>query len=692
MGAALLSALTAAGLLGLWGPARPPAGDIRFEGNNSFPAGQLLAILQNRYYVSLSGDFGATDADDAAYFLRTFYFSRGFREASVAYTYKSSRPPSVLFVIDEGGRDLIGTVAFEGESEIPPARLQEIFSAAVRQATLLPFGRMRYVASAVEAGRQAVVSALAQHGYLVATAAVSEPSAPVAGMVNLRVRIYQGLRYFVSGVTFAGAPVSDATLRGVLNEYLNQPYQRNQEALMRTRVQDWLRNHGYLEADVGTFAALDRATGKVSVDFSIHAGRTYTIGRIRIENTSLPAKTGKPPASPATSSAAILSRFAIKPGAPYDASKVDEAARRLWFSGAFAEADVQRVPQSDGTVDLVLKLQETRPKRIQFGIGYSEWDGGIGEIHYIDRNFLGTLNRFSIDGTLSQRSYGISSALTNPWLFGTDFEGTAGISYAHRELPAYRANEAGGTLTLARSYSSTTLTGYRFQYGYKSVTDAVNFGEDAGAPDPNYTLGSLSFSQTYDTRNNILSPMKGLYLNHEIELASPALLGDVSFLRLSAQFTYYLPLREITTEHPFVPFIIFNHRVGVLLPYGDTTSVPVPERFFLGGPNTVRSYQLDGLGPKDSGGDPLGGLAMILFNLEVQWPVYNNIYVAAFTDAGNLWSDVRDMQPTDLQVAAGPGLRIYTPLGAVRVDYGYNVNRKTGDPAGNWQFGFGFTF
>jgi outer membrane protein insertion porin family len=186
--------------------------------------------------------------------------------------------------------------------------------------------------------------------------------------------------------------------------------------------------------------------------------------------------------------------------------------------------------------------------------------------------------------------------------------------------------------------------------------------------------------------------MKGLYLNHEVELASDALGGDVSFARFSAQFTYYQPLREITTERPFVPFFVFNHRVGLLAPYGSTTEVPVQERFFLGGPDTVRSFQLDGLGPRDSGGDPIGGLGMVLLNLEIQWPVLNNIYLAAFADAGNIWSEVRDIQPTDLQVGVGPGLRIYTPLGAIRVDYGYNLNRIEGDPIGAWQVGFGFTF
>ncbi|MGH8046734.1 MAG: outer membrane protein assembly factor BamA [Chthoniobacterales bacterium] len=672
--------LTVVALFGLWGKPPPPVGDVRFEGNHSFSAPQLVAILRNRYYVTLGDDFDVTEADDAAYFLREFYFSRGFREAHVAYTFTPRHPPSVLFAIDEGAQDFIGNVTFEGESILPPPRLREIFDAAVRQATLRPFGRMRYVESAVEAGGAAIVTALAQKGYLLAEADVSDPSEAVKGLVNLTVTIRQGVRYFVREVSFAGSPLDDATLRGVLAEYLNQPYQRNQESLMRTRVQDWLRNHGYATAEVTTTAALDAVTGKVDVAFDVNAGRTYKVGAIRVEGVQH------------TKDEDIRTRFAVKPGDLYNSSAVDEGARRLWFSGAFSEADVERIPNPDGTVDLVLKLKETRAKRIQFGVGYSQWDRGFAEVHYIDRNFAGTLNRFSVDASISQRSYGFSAALTDPWVFGTDYEGSVGVSYAKREQPAYSGIEYGSTLSLVRNFESTNLTGYRIQYGWKRVTDAVIFGDDPDDPDPNYTLGSISFSQTYDTRNNILSPMKGYYLNYEAELASQALLGDVSFARFSAQFTYYKPLREITTEHPFVPFVVFNHRAGVLLPYGDTSVVPVQERFFLGGPDTVRSFQLDGLGPKDSGGDPIGGLAMLLFNLEVQWPVFNNIYVAAFADAGNLWSATSDIQPTDLQVGVGPGLRVYTPLGAIRIDYGYNLNRTQGDPIGAWQVGFGFTF
>lgn len=672
--------LSAAGLAGAVAAAEPENGRVSFEGNESYSAGHLLNILERRYYVTLRGLFGVTDADDAAYFLRTFYFSQGFRDASVQYTFDGTRPPSVLFLVDEGARKYIGTVTFEGESALPPERLRDIFDAAVRQATLRPIGRMRYVRTAVEAGATAISAALAHRGYLLAETEVEDEGLQ-GRIVDLRVHIRQGTQYFVRGVTFQNPPVSEEELLGVLRDYIDQPYQRNLETLMQTRLEDWLRNHGHLQAEVTTDTVIDAERGEVHVAFDIRAGAIFTIGEVRIEGVER------------TRPREILNRFAVRSGAIYDASEIDKAARRLWFSGAFSEADVKRVPNADNTVDLVLSLKETSAKRVRFGVGYSEWDQGFAEAHYMDRNFFGTLNRFSVDAYVSQRSYGVNGALTDPWLWGTDFEGAIGGFFARRELPAYRAVEYGGTLSLARRYSETNLTGYRVQYGWKRVTDSVIFGDDDGENyDPDYTLGTVTFRQTYDSRNDILSPMQGFYAHHEEEIASPALLGDLSYLRFEAQFTYYQPLREITTERPFVPFLVFNHAAGVLFPYGGTSVIPVQERFFLGGPNTVRSFQLDGLGPRDSGGDPIGGRAMMLFNLELQWPVFNNIYLAAFADAGNLWSTASDIQPTDLQLGIGPGLRVYTPLGAIRVDYGYNVNPEQGDPVGAWQVGFGFTF
>ncbi len=655
------------------------AGDqVVFEGASLFSRRELLGALR-RYSVQLEGNFGRTEVDDAAYFLREFYFSRGFRAAEVGYSF-TSPPPRAVFTIDEGGRTMIGRVEFVGGDALPTERLHDIFSAAVRVATLQPLGRMRYVDSAVEAARQEIVRAFQLAGYLAAVATVSESEA-AGNLRDIRIEIDAGVRYVLRNVEFENSPVPIAELDAVVASQIGQPYVRNEELLLGSRIEEFLKNRGYLEASVREVARIDTQSGSVGLTVNVTAGPIFQVGTIRVQGNVQ------------TAEAAVLARFGVKPGTTYDASKVDEGARRLWFSGAFAEAEVERVPRADGTVDLLVNLEETRAKRIQFNLAYSQWERGLAEVHYIDRNFLGTLNRFSIDAGVSLRGYGIYGSLANPWFFGTDATGSIGGFLSRRELPAYRSTEVGTTLSLERSYNASTLTGYRVQYGWKRVSDSEIFGEEEGRPfDPDYTLGSVSVAQTYDTRNDILSPMKGALLRHEMEAASPGLLGELSFFRFDAQMTYYLPLREITTERPFVPFVVLNHRAGLLVPYAGTDVVPVQERFFLGGPNTVRSYQLDGLGPKDNDGVPLGGLAMLLANVEIQWPVFNNIYVAAFTDGGNLASTFGEFDLDETQFAAGPGLRVYTPIGAVRVDYGYNLNPDPGDPVGNWQFGFGFTF
>ncbi len=163
------------------------------------------------------------------------------------------------------------------------------------------------------------------------------------------------------------------------------------------------------------------------------------------------------------------------------------------------------------------------------------------------------------------------------------------------------------------------------------MTNTVIYADEANDALDDYTLGAVSFEQTLDRRNDLLSPTKGYFLNWQGDVASRYLAGEVSFLRLSVQATWYLPLRQITQERPFVPFIILNHRAGLMVPYDNTTTAPIPERFFLGGPDTVRSFQLDGLGPKDQNGYPVGGMAYLLGNAEIQWPIWRALYVAGLS-------------------------------------------------------------
>jgi outer membrane protein insertion porin family len=419
----------------------------------------------------------------------------------------------------------------------------------------------------------------------------------------------------------------------------------------------------------------------IAILLEAEPGPVFRFGQIQVQGSG--SVTGK----------TFLRRLGLKQGQPYHGQAFDAALGRLWETSAFEDIDPVFEPRADGTLDVMFKIEEAPAKQISTTIGYGQWDQGFVSLNYSDRNFLGSLNRFSLDGFLSTKSYGLVATLSDPWLFFSGVTGTSRASYTRRETPAYKSTVYGGALLLEKTSTLRNQTGWSAGLEWRDTSDSTVFADDQldGAP-VDYRLGAVSFSQTFDRRNDPLMPMKGFFLSWDGLLASEVLLGDVSFARLRGQATYYLPLQKIQTGRIFVPFFVVNHRAGIIAPFAGTKNVPVQERFFLGGPNSIRSFQLDGMAPRDSEGQPGGGLLSLLVNAELQIPVFRALYLVGFVDVGNLAPTSGTFAWDDTRVAGGLGARFYTPLGAVRLDYGYNLIRGEGDPTGAWQFGFGFTF
>ena len=120
--------------------------------------------------------------------------------------------------------------------------------------------------------------------------------------------------------------------------------------------------------------------------------------------------------------------------------------------------------------------------------------------------------------------------------------------------------------------------------------------------------------------------------------------------------------------------------------------IPVDLRFFSGGGQSVRSFPERELGPQDRRHHPTGGEFFTVFNAEYSIPLQDSFYLAIFADAGNLLDSIDDISLDDMHFAAGLGLRYDLPIGPLRVDYGFNLNRKQGEPKGSFHIGFGFAF
>ncbi|MFZ4775100.1 MAG: outer membrane protein assembly factor BamA [Terrimicrobiaceae bacterium] len=648
-----------------------------FEGNTLFSDARLLQALA-RFDASPAAGDDITVADDAAFFLREFYFNQGFRDAEVTYDFS---PQRVVFSIDEGDRLWIGRISFQGGEEISRDRLRDIFSTAIRQATRAAFGRLRFVATAVEDAGEKIRQAYVNEGFLDATVEVVEQPAADFRSTDLTVVIETGIRYRIGQVRVEGLDLKESSaLLKELRGFSERPFRPSDRILSQSRALDFLRARGYFFAAVEV--AVEPADGEGIVDLVVRAtpGRKMRIGKISA------------PGTVQTRERSLLGRFGIRPGSVYNAGALDAAERRLWFTGAFSTVNVKTKPAGGDTVDIKIDVRETESRSLSATVGYSEWYLAFANATFTDRNFLGSLNRLRLSGYISQKSFGGEAEFSDPWLLGSDLTGSLEAFAMRRELPAFQATQFGTRLGLSQRKDEHSGTGWRVVYEWKSVTNAKIYSGDEPDTREDYRLGQLTLHQQLDRRNDPLAPMSGYNLRYDAGLAAPPLLGDLTFFKASAQATWYVPLRKIVPERPFVPFFTFNHSAGVILPLGDTDSIPVPERFFLGGPDSVRSFQFDGMAPRNREAIPLGGLAFFQANIELQWPVGRGFFIAAFTDAGNLAPSLEEMDLDQTRIAPGAGIRFYTPLGALRMDYAWNMIQRDGDPFGAWHFGLGITF
>lgn len=650
-----------------------PASRFALQGEEDLTEAHVRRAL-DRYAISLEAPIDAPTADDAAFYLSESLRGQGFPDASVEYAFVDD---VLIFETSRGTRYHVGQVHFLGGEGLSSARRKAVFDSAMRQSTLTPFGAVEYVQRAVEAASDTLEGTFQSEGFIDASVQVT----PTFGdrTVDLAVTIDQGPQALVQSVKVRGDAIP-ADLVAAARGSEGQIYFPSEEAILRSALLGGLREKGFYDATVQSRATVGW-DGRVSITLDATTGLQYRLGRVKVTGTRH------------SRAHALLGRMGLPRGKPYDVSAVDAAVRRLWFTGAFDTIETETRKSGDGTLDLLVHVEEGRAKQISATVGYGQWEQGFATLTYTDRNFFGTLNRLVVTGLISSRSFGISAGLSDPWLFRTDATGTIGGLFLRRETPAYKSTFYGINLGIERRFDKRATTAWRAGIKWLTTSNTTVFSKDAREEtDADFRLGQITFGQTLDRRNDPLIPMAGYLLSWDGSVASPALLGDLSFGKFEAQATGYLPLLEILPERTFVPFLAFNHRVAVIVPYGNTREIPVQERFFLGGPDTVRSFLYDGMAPRDKQGNPSGGLLSLLVNAELQVPIWRALFGVAFLDVGNLAPTISDFTWDDTRVALGLGARLYTPLGAIRIDYGANLIRGPGDPIGAWQFGFGFTF
>lgn len=398
----------------------------------------------------------------------------------------------------------------------------------------------------------------------------------------------------------------------------------------------------------------------------------------------------------------ITREMKLKKGKPFNAKDARRSMQRVYNLGYFEDVNVKLNPGKEpNSVEVEISVVEMNTGTFGIGAGYSNADGFIGMISIGDKNFRGTGDKVNIRwefGGEDNKNYDFS--YTKPWI--DDKETTATINlyditneYADYningdEIARYDKKRRGQELTFSRKTDNEYVSNYvtlknrddiykgmadgyendKDQY-YEDVFNNSQYKEDwmpstaAERRKENFGVTrSITVGRIFDSRDNIYDPHEGKRIAYSLEWAG--LGGDFDFTKFTADYRYYYRAGGES---------VWALNLGAGYADGD---MPLSQRFSMGGSDTLRGYE----------DDQFRGNSMLKATLEYRFPIIKKVQGVLFTDNGYAW-DKRHEDEFDLGLiknSFGVGLRINSPLGPVKLDYGY------GDDGGKFHFSFGGQF
>ncbi|RRJ98302.1 outer membrane protein assembly factor [Opitutaceae bacterium TAV4] len=407
----------------------------------------------------------------------------------------------------------------------------------------------------------------------------------------------------------------------------------------------------------------------VVVTVRVIPGEAVRVGRVRFEGRTR------------VRDALLASKVALHPGDPFDPRDVETGRLRLSRLGVFEMVDSRADPETGPERDAVFFLKEQPRWDTSLMFGYGSYEQLRGGVELRQNNLWGLAHRTRLELVQSMKSSQGDYTYSIPELLGKNIDGSVKVFGLLREEESFDREEYGGSLLLrrpVRKWRMEVSGGYTFESLHASDSTLGTRATDLDSS----RVGSLNFGLVQDRRDNPLQPHSGYRWYAQLENAEKWLGGDVDYQRIELDWSWHLPLGGERWLH-----LGLSH--GVVL--GDKP-VPVNKLFFPGGENSIRGYKAGEAAPRDDTGAFVGVRSQVVGNVELEQRVTGNWSAVVFLDALGTATSMDDYPFDETLFSIGGGVRYQTIIGPVRLEYGYNLKRRDGDPAGTVLFSLGFPF
>jgi outer membrane protein assembly complex protein YaeT len=456
-----------------------------------------------------------------------------------------------------------------------------------------------------------------------------------------------------------------------------------------------MQNAGYARATVIPQTVVDEQTHSANITFTLRPGNVTSFGELTISGEK------------EVPEYVLRRELTVKEGDRYSVTALRDSEENL-YSLPILRAVTTRAINLDapnGPVNVDFEVIERKPHTGELSIGASSLESFRYQAKWTNRNLLGEAEQFSMLAQVSGIRQGLQAELFEPYVLSRYNSATHNVFAVNNQnidtdpfgimnslfdivdpYPAYNFVTFGGTSRLEHDFTKKLVGTLGLELTANKFYDVDESADPAtieGAEDN--ILFIQSAGSEWNDRNDDLNPTRGMLLRGNIEHSNNAVLSDVNFVKMLVEGRYYQPLGWRTV-------LATRLTLGGIEPYGDSKSIPGNVRFFAGGAGSVRGFANNRLGPLDADGNPIGGNSLLEGSVEWRFRITRDWGGVVFVDFGNVFAPALTYSLPDLRYTGGVGVRYFTPVGPLRLDVAFVLDRMEGDQTAPLYFSIGQAF
>jgi outer membrane protein insertion porin family len=655
---------------------KPAIKEIITKGNHKIKRDKILEVTDLKPF-SVASEGAIRENINK---IQALYREKGFYEVHITYELipVTNTEVNLVLKIDEGGKMAIKEINFEGNEHFKAKALRDVMETKEKSWLFVinwVTGSGKLTKDTLERDAEKIAAFYYNHGYI--KAKVAEPKIDIKGnYIYITIPIQEGPEYKVGKIDFQGDLLEDKEkLLAKIELPRGKVYSREALQTDITTLSDLYADQGFANADIAPLIKENDQTLKVDVTFDIHKGKKVYFDHIDIAGNIK------------TRDKVIRRELRVYEQELFSATKLKESIKNLRRLEYFEDVNFGTSPGSaPDRMNLKITVKERPTGTFGVGAGYSTQDRMVGMVEISQNNLFGRGQQLKVQGIIGAISHRFRASFTEPYLFDRPLSAGVDAFNWQRAYDEYTRTSVGGDVRLSHPLKwQYTRLFWMYRYEYVKLSNlAPNPAQSIVEASKLHNTSATSLTFRRDSRDSLFAPTHGSDNSVSVEMAGIG--GDVAFMRYIAESGWYIPVKWGVVG-------VLHGRAGYMQNLPNLGQLPVYEKFYLGGIDTIRGFKYANISPRDPAtNERIGGDKFIQLNQEIRFPLYKKLGLmgTVFFDAGNVYGS--GMQQPFLRPTVGGGVRWFSPMGPLRVEWGYNLTHKNGEKNSVWEFTMGGSF